>query len=43
MTTLRLISSMKLSRHDLGREAFVDEIWKWREHYGNRIIEQIVS
>jgi valyl-tRNA synthetase len=29
------------SRHDLGREAFVDRVWKWRERYGNRILEQI--
>lgn len=35
--------SLKVSRHDLGRDEFVKEIWKWRNHYGNRIIEQIVS
>ncbi|KAG2185627.1 hypothetical protein INT44_002420 [Umbelopsis vinacea] len=37
----QLMKDRQLSRHDLGREAFVEEIWKWREHYGNRIIEQI--
>lgn len=29
------------SRHDLGREAFVSEVWKWKEQYGNEIIEQL--
>ena len=29
------------TRHDLGREAFVDECWKWRTEHGNTIVEQI--
>jgi valyl-tRNA synthetase len=29
------------SRFDLGREAFVDRVWQWREQYGNRIIFQL--
>jgi len=28
------------SRHDLGREAFVERVWAWREEYGSRIVEQ---
>ncbi|HKJ35230.1 MAG TPA: valine--tRNA ligase [Solirubrobacterales bacterium] len=28
------------SRTDLGREAFVERVWEWRETYGARIIEQ---
>jgi valyl-tRNA synthetase len=28
------------SRHEIGREAFVDRVWKWREQYGSTIIEQ---
>ena len=28
------------SRHDLGREAFVERVWEWREQYGGQIIEQ---
>ncbi len=28
------------SRHDLGREAFVERVWRWREEYGERIINQ---
>lgn len=29
------------SRHDLGREAFVEKVWEWREDYGHRILDQI--
>ena len=28
------------SRHELGREAFLDRVWDWREHYGHTIVEQ---
>src|SRR3954449_5222207 len=28
------------SKEDLGREKFVDEVWKWREEYGGTITEQ---
>ncbi|MGQ9859203.1 MAG: valine--tRNA ligase [Thermodesulfobacteriota bacterium] len=30
-----------LTRHDLGREAFIDRVWKWREVYGGHIIHQL--
>ncbi|RLN89403.1 hypothetical protein BBJ28_00003939 [Nothophytophthora sp. Chile5] len=30
-----------LSRYDLGRDAFVDEVWRWNEQYGGRIMNQI--
>ena len=29
------------SRHDLGREAFVAEVWKWKEVYHGRITQQM--
>ena len=29
------------SRHDLGREAFVDRVWQWREEKGGTIINQL--
>ncbi len=29
-----------VSRHELGREAFVERVWEWREEYGSQIIEQ---
>jgi valyl-tRNA synthetase len=28
------------SREELGREAFVQRVWEWRERYGGQIIEQ---
>jgi valyl-tRNA synthetase len=28
------------SRHDLGREAFLERVWEWRERYGGEIVEQ---
>lgn len=28
-------------RADLGREAFLEEVWKWKESYGTRIVEQV--
>ena len=30
-----------LSRHDLGREKFVERVWKWKEEYGGNILRQI--
>lgn len=29
------------TRHDLGRDAFVDEVWKWKEQSGSTITRQI--
>src|ERR1700686_2108034 len=28
-------------RHQLGRDAFVDKVWEWRETYGDRILNQL--
>lgn len=30
-----------LSRHDLGREKFVERVWEWKHEYGNTIVNQI--
>ncbi len=30
-----------LTRHDLGREKFVERVWKWKEEYGGNILRQI--
>ncbi len=30
-----------LTRHDLGREKFVQRVWQWKEKYGNTIINQL--
>ena len=36
-----LQSERNVSRRDLGRENFVDEIWKWKEKSGGTITEQL--
>ena len=28
-------------RHRLGREAFIERVWKWKQQYGGQIIEQL--
>jgi valyl-tRNA synthetase len=30
-----------ISRHDLGREAFLERVWAWKEQSGGRILEQL--
>ncbi len=30
-----------LTRHDLGREKFVERVWQWQKKYGNLILEQL--
>ena len=30
-----------LTRHDLGREKFIDRVWEWRNKYGDIIISQL--
>ncbi|MCD8200006.1 MAG: valine--tRNA ligase [Coriobacteriaceae bacterium] len=37
----RIASEQGKTRHDLGREAFLEECWKWRDEFGGAIIEQI--
>ncbi|MEG0771495.1 MAG: class I tRNA ligase family protein, partial [Clostridia bacterium] len=29
------------TRHDLGREAFLEKVWEWKKLYGNRITSQL--
>ncbi|HEX6698134.1 MAG TPA: valine--tRNA ligase [Solirubrobacteraceae bacterium] len=36
----RLLEEQGTSREALGREAFVERVWQWREQYGGTIIEQ---
>ena len=35
------IAKEGLTRHDLGREKFLERVWQWKEQYGNRIIDQL--
>ena len=37
----RQLQDQKVSRHDLGREAFVKKVWEWKEKSGNTITTQM--
>ncbi|RJK97084.1 valine--tRNA ligase [Vallicoccus soli] len=37
----RELAKEGLTRHDLGREAFVERVWRWKEKYGGRILDQM--
>jgi valyl-tRNA synthetase len=37
----RQLDAQKISRHDLGREAFVEKVWEWKEQSGNTITGQM--
>jgi valyl-tRNA synthetase len=37
----REIAKQGKSRDDLGRERFIEEVWKWKEKYGDLIIKQL--
>lgn len=37
----KLWRELKLTRHDLGREKFVEKIWQWRSEKGDRIYHQL--
>ena len=43
-TEARIVATMKeegLSKEELGREAFLERAWAWKEQYGGRIVEQL--
>ena len=37
----RQIAGEGISRHDLGREKFVERVWQWKGEYGDRIVRQL--
>ena len=37
----KLMKETGKSRHDLGREKFLEEVWKYKEVYGDGIINQL--
>ncbi|WP_448871632.1 valine--tRNA ligase [Desulfobulbus propionicus] len=37
----RQLAAEKLSRHDLGREKFIERVWSWKEEKGGTIINQL--
>ncbi|HZJ78664.1 MAG TPA: valine--tRNA ligase [Clostridia bacterium] len=43
-TEAKIVESMAkegISKHDIGRDKFLEKAWGWKEKYGNRIIEQL--
>ncbi len=36
----RQLDAQNVSRHDLGREKFVEKVWEWKQKSGNAITEQ---
>lgn len=36
----KLYAEHKQTRHDLGREKFLERIWEWKQHHGDIILEQ---
>ena len=41
MVVERIINSEGKTRHDVGRDAFIEKIWDWKEHSGNTITKQL--
>ncbi len=41
MVVERQLQQQGLSRHDLGREAFIDKVWEWKKQSGNTITRQL--
>ena len=43
-TEAKIVEAMReegLSKDDIGRDAFLERAWKWKEKYGGRIVEQL--
>ncbi|MDX1902043.1 MAG: valine--tRNA ligase [Gammaproteobacteria bacterium] len=41
MVVERQLAAENISRHDLGREKFIEKIWAWKNTSGNRITQQL--
>ncbi|GGO65409.1 valine--tRNA ligase [Bowmanella pacifica] len=41
MVVERQLAAQGKSRHDLGRDAFIEKIWEWKEHSGGTITSQM--
>ena len=41
MVVERLINSEGKTRHDVGRDAFIEKIWEWKKESGNTITNQL--
>ena len=38
-----MLAQEGITRHELGREKFIEKVWEWKEQYGDRIIKQLKS
>src|SRR5437016_14353316 len=38
---IRALKKEGKSRHDLGREKFVERVWQWKQEYGGQILNQL--
>ncbi|MFV5454198.1 valine--tRNA ligase [Acinetobacter towneri] len=41
MVVERQLGAQNISRHDLGREKFIEKVWEWKEQSGGNITRQI--
>ena len=41
MVVERQLSAQSKTRHDLGREKFIEKVWEWKEESGNNISKQL--
>ena len=41
MVVERLLGAEGKTRHDLGREKFIEKVWEWKEHSGGQITRQL--
>jgi len=41
MVVERQLEAQGISRHDLGREAFIEKVWEWKEQSGGTITRQL--
>ena len=37
----KIKKELNLSRHELGREKFIERVWEWKQQYGDRIYKQL--
>ena len=38
-----MLRKQGIDKHEIGREAFLEYAWKWKEEYGSRIIRQLMK
>lgn len=41
MVVERQLAQKNLSRHDLGRDAFIEKVWEWKQESGDHICQQM--